>query len=213
MSRRLVDGKMPKPRKGADPGGRVPQIELDPKLVENVLAAIRLGAPIMTAFALQGFSYSTVRAWVVKGHQEPDSIYGALLKKIEKSIAEWEIQDLAVIDAHAKGRPATYEQQVVRDKKGHPIIDKETGKPIMEIARDADGNPILKSHAIKSDWRAALERMSRRKPASWARRDQLSVNVSHDDILTFDNTKVETKEAISFEQEVARAMVKFDDEF
>jgi hypothetical protein len=212
MSRRLVDGKLPVRKKDAAKGGRPNMLELDPSIIPKVEAALRMGAPVLTAMAFNGISYDTVRLWVIHAKQNPESIYGELFSRVNKAIAEWEMKDISVIEAHAMGRPAQYEMEVVRDKKGKIVFD-ENKKPLMQVARDAEGNPILKSHAIKSDWKAALERMSRRKPASWARRDQLSVNFDQDAVLSFDNSKVETKEAMSFEQAVAKAMEKFDEEY
>lgn len=212
MSRRLVDGKLPVKGKDANKGGAPSMIELDPSLVPKIESALRMGAPVLTAMAFNGISYDTVRLWVIKAHKEPNSIYGELFKRVERAIAEWEVKDIAVIEAHAVGRPAQYEMEVVRDKKGNIVYDDKK-KPLMQIARDKEGNPILKSPAIKSDWKAAMERMARRKPKSWSRRDQVDFNFDPDAVLTFDNKKQETKEAKSFEQSVAEAIERFDDEY
>lgn len=218
MSRKLLNGQMPgPPGPNAKKPGRPPIMELRPELIEKIEQAVKIGAPVLTAAALQGLSYDTVRSWVVQGAKQPDSIYGQFIRSINKAISEWEIGDLAVIHRHANGSPAQYEMEVVRDSKGEVVYapDRRTGEsvPLMQIARDPEGYPIIKTHAIKSDWRAAMERLSRRKPRNWGRRDQVSVTVEPDEVLSFDNTNVETKEALSFEQEVANAMVKFDDEY
>lgn len=216
MSRRLVDGKQPKPGPNANKGGRRSELELKPELVEKIEAAVRIGAPVLTAAALQGVSYEALRQWVIKGVKDPNSLYGAFIQTINRAAAQWEVGDLAVIHSHANGKPAEYEREVVRDEKGKIVYttnEKGEQVPLMQIARDGEGNPIVRSPAIKSDWRAALERLSRRKPKHWARRDQLAVSVDHDDVLRPQEAEVNTKGKLSFEQEVANAMVKFDEDF
>ncbi len=209
MSRRLVDGKMPKPKPGADPGGRPKKFDIDPDLIKKLRNAILLGAPVITAAALNDISYDTMRAWVLKGKEDPSSEYGALLRVIVKAVAEWEIRDLSVWDSHITGRPAQYLMQPMVNKRGEPLFDKE-GKPMMEYVRDKEGNPILQQSEIRSDWRAAMERMSRRKPRSWAARLGLDL----DAILTFDNKEKENnpKEALTFEQRIAQAVQELEDE-
>lgn len=211
MSRKLVTGQHPKPSPGSDPGGRPSMLEIDPTLKSKILAALRIGAPIETAAMLQGINYDTLRSWVVKGRQNPDSQYGALLKDIERAVAEWEVMDLSVIESHAKGRPAQYAMDVVRDSDGNIVFGKD-GEPIKEIARDADGNPIVQSHAIKSDWRASMERLSRRNHKYWGSKSQLQVTFDPNAVLTFDNKQPETKETISFEESVAKEIKRLEEE-
>ncbi len=209
MSRRLIDGKVGKPKKGSDPGGRPTKFEIDPELPKKLRQAILIGAPILTAAALHDISYETMRGWVLKGKEDPSSEYGALLKIIQKSIAEWEARDLSVIEAHAVGRPAQYLQQPMRNEAGEVVLGPE-GKPLMEYVRDAEGNPILQAAEIKSDWRAAMERLSRRKPRSWAKQ----LNIDLDAVLTFDNNEREAKpaEALTFEQKIAQAVKELEEE-
>jgi len=208
MSRKLIDGKHPVPRKGANPGGRPTKFEIDPDLVQRLRQAILMGAPVLTAAALNDISYDTMRSWVLKGKENPESEYGALIKILQKAIAEWEIRDLSVLDAHALGRPAEYvQEQVVVD--GKPLFGPD-GKPIMRIVTDAEGRPIIKRSEIKSDWRAAMERMARRKPKQWGAR----LGIDLDAVLTFDNKEKEVnpKEAMTFEQRIAEAVRELEDE-
>jgi hypothetical protein len=214
MSRRLVDGVLPKPKKGSKAEkkmleGRPNGLEIDLGLINRLRNAILMGAPVLTAAALNDITYDTMRAWVIKGKENPESEYGALLKVLVKAVAEWEIRDLSTWDAHIAGRPAQYLQQPMIDGKGKVITDPE-GRPIMEYVKDADGRPILQQSEIKPDWRAAAERMARRKPRSWAPRLGLDL----DTILTFDNKDRETKpeEALSFEQRIAKAVQELEDE-
>lgn len=214
MSRRLVDGKFPKPKKGSKAEkkmltGRPTKLEIDPDLIKKLRNAILLGAPVLTAAALNDVSYDTMRAWVLKGKENPDSEHGALLRVIVKAIAEWEIRDLSTWDAHIAGRPAQYLMQPMVDNKGKPIMGPD-GKPMMEYARDSEGNVILQASEIKSDWRAAAERMARRKPKSWGQR----LGIDLDAVLTFDNKEKEAnpKEALSFEQRIAQAVQELEDE-
>lgn len=214
MSRRLVDGKLPKPKKGSKAeqkmlAGRPNKLEIDPELVKKLRNAILLGAPVLTAAALNDISYDTMRAWVLKGKENPDSEYGALLKVLVKAVAEWELRDLSTWDAHIAGRPAQYLMQPILNKKGEPVLGPD-GKVLMEYVRDAEGNPILQASEIKSDWRAAMERMARRKPRTW----QSKLGIDLDAVLTFDNKEKEAnpKEALTFEQRIAQAVQELEDE-
>ncbi len=189
--------------------GRPNQLEIDPGLITKLRNAILMGAPVLTAAALNDISYETMRSWVLKGKEDPSSEYGALLKIMTKAIAEWEIRDLSAWDQHIAGRPAQYLQQPMIDEKGKPVLDP-SGKVIMEYVKDGEGRPILQQAEIKSDWRAAAERMSRRKPRSWAQR----LNIDQDVVLTFDNKERDAKpeEALSFEQRIAKAVADLEEE-
>jgi len=211
MSRRLVDGKLPARSASAAKGGRPPLLEVSPEIEEKILQACRMGAHVTTAAAWAGVEYDTFRTWVIKGHENPESIYGALIGKINKALAEWEMGDLSVLHAHTHGRPAKYLKKPVVDRKGKILLD-DKGKPIMEPVLTKDGQPILEQSEIRSDWRAAIERMQRRKPRNWARRDQVSSERETDPILTFDNKKPETKEALSFDERIARAVEQLEDD-
>lgn len=164
MSRRLVDGKLPiQPNPKLN--GR--KSLLTDELLDKITKPLLIGLPIETCAALQNVSYEAIRQWIVKGIEDPDSIYGAFIQRVEKGIAEWEARDLSVIEMHAQGRPAEYEMEVVRDKDGSVVF--KDGKPLTQVAKDSSGNPILKRAEIKSDWKAAMERLARRKPAYWNR--------------------------------------------
>lgn len=209
MSRRLVDGTMPVPGPNAKRAGRPKRIDIEPGLIQRLRNAILMGAPVLTAAALNDISYETMRSWVIKGKERPDSEYGALLSIISKAIAEWEIRDLAVLDAHATGRPARYAMQPVINSDGI-VVKGNDGKPLMEYVKDSEGNLIIESSEIKSDWRAAMERLARRKPRSWGPRLSLDM----DAVLTFDNKEKEVnpKEAMTFEKRIAEAVRELEDE-
>lgn len=211
MSRKLVDGKHPVPSPGSNPGGAPSLLERDKDLPEKIRKFILMGAPVLTAAALNDVSYDTMRSWVLKAKENPESEYGALIRLIMKAVAEWEVRDLAVLDIHATGRPATYLEEPVLDKKGQPYIGPD-GKALMKLARDKDGNPIQKTAEVKSDWRAAMERLSRRKPRTWAAK--LAVDI--DSVLTFDpnaEKQVDPKDNLSFEQRIATAVKELEDEY
>lgn len=220
MSRRIVDGKLPVPSPKANKGGVKSLLELNDELESKILSALRLGTSVGTAGAFNGISYETLRQWVLKGMEKPESRYGAFIANVKKAIAEYELRDLSVIDAHVQGRPAQYLMEPARDENGAVIWEEAprkakgkdpgfVGKPLMVTARDGDGRPILKASEIKSDWRAAMERMSRRLPRYWARRDE---NFDADGILTPDNKKADSKEALSFEQKVKQARDQLEDD-
>lgn len=208
MSRKLVTGKHPviSPDKR---GRRKSALELTPDLMDKICKPLLIGLPIATSAALQKVGHATFNSWVNKGFADPDSIYGDFLTACEKNIAEWQLRDLSVIEAHAQGRPAVYEMRVARDSKGDPIKDKE-GNVIMEPALDKAGNPIIKSEAIKSDWRAAVARMERRKPNIWANRDN---KYDHDNVIDVSKKPVTNDEDDKPLQDmVALAMKQAEDE-
>lgn len=208
MSRRLVDGKLPVKSKKAKKGGRPSGIELDKGLMNRLRQAILIGAPVLTAAALNDIDYGTMRNWVLNAKEHPDSLYGELLKVLTKAVAEYEARDLSVIESHALGRPAQYAQNPIM-KDGAPVLGPD-GKPLMEYVRDGEGNLILLQAEIKSDWRAAMERLSRRKPKSWTKH----LNIDLDAVLTFTNEEreVNPKEALTFEQRIAEAVRELEDE-
>ena len=212
MSRRLVDGKLPAKttRKDAkQPGRPSDESRIDDQLMRNIRQALLIGAPVVTAAAISDIDYDTMRRWVLNAKEKPNSRYGALIRMMYKAISEYEARDLAVIEAHALGRPAQYLQQQARDKDGQPIFGPD-GKPVMEYVKDGEGNLIVTQSEIKSDWRAAMERLSRRKPKSWARH----LNIDLDAVLTFTNEEreVNPKEAMTFEQRIASAVAELEDE-
>lgn len=191
------------------PAHRQSQVDLNPELAEKLRQAILIGSPVLTAAAFHDISYETMRLWVLKAKENPSSQYGALINTLQKAIAEWEVRDLSVLDAHAHGRPAKYLEQQMRDDKGNPLYAPD-GKPLMEYVKDGNGNLIITQSEIKSDWRAALERLSRRKPKSWSKH----LNIDLDAILTFTNEEreVNPKEAMTFEQRIAEAVRELEDE-
>lgn len=202
MSRKLVDGQKPTIPPGANKGGR-PRGPAHPMTSEETMTRIeqflRMGLPLDTACAACGVRYELLRQWVITAQEHPTSQYGALMNRFMKAIAEFQVRDVAIIDAHAHGRDAKYEMEVAKDKDGNVLRDQQNNV-IMQVAKDGNGNPIIKSLPIKSDWRAALEMLGRRIPKTWARRDQLSVMVEADPVLTIEATPVENKEVISKEQ-------------
>lgn len=209
MSRRLIDGKLPTRPKNAKKGGRPNQLEIDSDLMKRLRSAVLLGAPIVTAAALNDIDYDTMRRWVLVGKEDPASRCGELLRVLQKAVAEYEARDLSVIESHAVGRPAQYLQQQARTPEGTLLFGPD-GKPVMEYVKDAEGNVIISQSEIKSDWRAALERLSRRKPRSWAKH----LNIDLDAVLTFTNEEreVNPKEALTFEQRIASAVRELEDE-
>jgi hypothetical protein len=178
-------------------------LHLTPEIVEKIKGAIRIGCPVQTAAALQGISYGQLREWILKGKEDSTSIYGQFIENLERSIAEWETKDLMVIEKHAMGAPAEYAMEVVRDRDGS-IIYQDNGKPLMQVSRNADGNAIMLKAEIRSDWKAAMERLARRKPKYWAPKDHIDV----DGVLRIENQKVESREALTFEQKVSEVMDK-----
>lgn len=204
MSRRLVDGKQPKPVKGSEAEqrmlqGRPSQLELTPALLQKISDALRIGGYIETAAALNGIGYATLRSWVLKGKTDPESLYGAFLAEVEKAVAEAEFRDLAGIDSFANGRPAEYAYEVVRNAAGEPVILPD-GKPLMQIAKDGDGNPIIKRSEVRPSWQAAAWKLERRNPKRWGRYDRLDIDAVLNTRPEDESKPVNEKAAITGEQ-------------
>ena len=188
MSSRLVDGVNPK-------SGTL--LETNPELIEKICAVLRIGAYIEVAAALNGIGYNTLRSWVIKGKSDPDSMYGKFLRAVEKAFSEAEIRDLATIDKFANGQDAQYEMEVVREKDRSIIYDSN-GKPMMQIARDAEGKPIIKRSEIRPKWEAAAWKMARRNPKRWG---QMVDAANESSIMDVEQeTAPREREVISIEQ-------------
>jgi hypothetical protein len=143
-------------------------LELTPGLVKELCDIIRMGCSVSISCALKGIGYSTAREWVLKGRANPDSVFGDFSRELEKAVAESEARDLSVIQLYVQGRPAEYEYQAIRDENGKPIVSKD-GVVQMEIAKDREGNPILKRAEIKPTWQAAAWKLERKFPQRWSR--------------------------------------------
>lgn len=204
--RRIVDGQIAKRGEDTDPGGRPSSVNSE--AVEKALEVIRRGLPVDKAFILHGVSQSTLRYWVLQAHKDPTSQYGDLLTKIMKAIAEMEAFDLTVLQMHIQGRAAEYQMEPARNKNGE--IDRdENGKPIMQVARNSNGDAILRRKEIQSDWRAAVQRLALRFPRTWGRGADLDI----DSPITTDGKKEEPKDVMSFDDRVKIAMTKAEEEF
>lgn len=174
------------------PGGRPVLsgsiLELNPELITKISDICKMGSYIEVAAAMNGIGYSTLRMWVTKARENPDSLYGEFARAMEKAVSSAEIRDLATIDQHAHGRDAIYEMEPVfeyilgPDKLPIPdpsggflkqIAKDHNGKVIQKLARDSKGDPILKRAEVKAQWTAAAWKMERRNPARWGRKDYL----------------------------------------
>ena len=191
MSRRLVDGKLPKPKKGSKAEakmlqGRPAEIELTPKLADKICAVLRIGAHADIAGAINGVPPSTMRYWIIKGTEDPKSLYGAFLNRIHQTIAEFEGKSLLSLNNAAMGSPAEYLMEPVKDNKGNPVFLKD-GKPLMQPVRDAEGNPIITKQEIKPDPKIIQWLLERRAAKRWGRKDHIMVDL--DDILNVQKDK------------------------
>lgn len=162
------------------------QLEADPKLIERISNMIRIGSYIEVAAAVNGIGYSTLREWVTKGKEHPESLYGEFARALQKALSDAEIRDLASVDVHATGREAVYEREPIMEvvlENGIPLHDDD-GRPLMRVAKDAAGNvltavvrdskgdPVLKRAEIKPTWQAAAWKLERRNPNKWGRFDK-----------------------------------------
>lgn len=209
--RRLGSKEETKLPANSDKGGRPP--DLTPELLEKIIAPLRIGARVTTAAALNAVNNDVLRNWVLKGHEQPDSLYGELIRRAFQAVAQWEIGDISVLHKHAFGAPAEHLMEPARNSNGDVVFDKD-GNPVMQPVRDGDGNMIVKTKAIESDWRAAAHRLERRLPKYWYRPEIQSTH-DHDAVLTFDakDRDVKPLEAQTFEEKIASAVQKLEEDY
>ena len=181
-NRRFIDGQLPKPDEEAKKRqmiGKPTTFEVNDDLINKMRQAILIGAPVATAVALYNVPPSTFKDWCQKAVKQPHGKYAKMIEILKKAVAEWEVRDLEAWDAHIIGRPAKYLMQPKLDKSGQVMYDSD-GKVVQEYVRNADGNLIIEHSEIKPDWRAAAERMARRKPRSWGHKLEI---IEHDNLL------------------------------
>lgn len=203
MSRRQVDGQLPEGYEKGKPS----KLETDEKLAANICKMIRLGMKLEPAASLFDISYHDLRNWVINGRNDPSSLYGAFLRLVEKAVAENEARDLSVVDQAAIGRPAEYQMEPVLDKKTRRPIMLPDGKPLLQIARDKEGNPVVLRSEIRPDVKAAQWRLERRHRAKWMPSVQIETGLMEASNSSFE--KPNEKQAITQEQYIevqAKAM-------
>lgn len=188
MSRRLVDGKRPKPKKKkaivAQYEGRPTDLTLE--LKDKICAVVRMGSHVDIAFAVNGVKIHTARHWIILGQSDPNSLYGELFNGIHKAIAEFEVKSLHTLHQAANGSPAEFLMQPVKNSKGDVIL-MSNGQPLMEPVKDAEGNPIQTRAEIKADPRITQWFLERRSHRRWGAK--VNIMVDNDEIL---NAKPET---------------------
>lgn len=211
--RRLIDGSMPDNTPGKHTGrvGRPSKLdktakkkikgnkrqnykqvlpstkpEFDQEFIDKICNAIRGGTYVETAAALYGVTKHQLRYWVVRGTEEPDTLYGALVVSIHKAIAEWEVRATLSLNQMGLGAPAEYLMQPARNSKNEVIMDSK-GNPVMEPARDIEGNIIQKKKELLADPKVLQWLMERRQAGRWGK-TLLLTGITPDDIL-----KVEPK--------------------
>jgi transposase len=88
---------------GEEPRGRGRPTKLTPAVHATIVEAVARGSYLETAAALAGLDPATVRRWVKRGADEPESAYGRLADAIRQAQAESEDRDLAALAAAADG--------------------------------------------------------------------------------------------------------------
>lgn len=135
------------------------KLKISDEIIEKVANAMRAGAYVETAAAINGISKQTLYAWFKKGNEKPNSIYKRLIDAVEKAQAEGEMRDLLNVDKSAMGRDFQYE----RNKDG-------------SLALNGEGNPIVKSTGSLASWQASAWRLERKFPRKWGRLDRLETS-------------------------------------
>jgi transposase len=75
---------------------------LTPAVQKDIYNAIAAGAYVSTAAAIGGISERTLFAWMRRGAEEPDGIYGQFVQSIKKGLAMAEMKYVLVIGEAAK---------------------------------------------------------------------------------------------------------------
>jgi hypothetical protein len=163
---------VPRPKRKSRIKGRPKEgttiLERDPSLIKKICDAIRAGCYVETATLLQNIGYSTMRQWVARGRDKPDTVFGELFRELEKAVAQQEALAVSVIHLHAQGRPAEYERRPRRDSNGN-ILYMPDGKPEMEIVYGPEGKPIVIREEIRPTWQAAAWKLERKHPDRWSK--------------------------------------------
>lgn len=152
-------------------GGRPRKLAEFAEAIDGICKSLELGMTMNMSTALYGVPGATAHYWMAQAKINPDSEYGALLKRFKRAVAKIQETELRVLHAHSVGTPAQYEMEPALDAAGNPIYGKD-GNVAMKVARDGDGKPIIRRPAIHSDWRAAAWMLEHRFPMEWALQDR-----------------------------------------
>lgn len=96
------DAQQPEPE-SEKPRGRGRPTKLTPAIHATIVEAVQRGNYLETAAALAGLDAATLRRWVKRGTDEPDSAFGRLADAIRRAQAESEDRDLTALAAAADG--------------------------------------------------------------------------------------------------------------
>jgi transposase len=133
------------------PGGRPPK--LTPETRTKVLTCLRGGAYLETAAAMAGVHRDTLRIWLIKGAERPNTPYGEFARDAEKAMAESELRDLTLIGTAAQTQwtAAAWrlerrfpERYALRTK-----VDNTHASP--------DGGPVQHEHTVQVVFVDAIE--------------------------------------------------------
>ena len=138
------------------------RLRLTDEVMKKICNSLRAGAYIETACALAGVSKVSLYAWLKKGNDKPNSIYGEFLNAVDKAQAEAEMRDLINIDNSAMGRKYEYE----RDANGKLVMNQ-------------NGDPILITQGQQASWQASAWRLERKHPKKWGRLDRIETSGSN----------------------------------
>lgn len=136
-----------KPRKSPAIGGR-PE-EISDELIQKLVDALTLFAPVDTACAFAGISKDTFYRWLKKGARQKrkgeSTKYTRFSDRVQNAMASAELGCLSVIVEAARGKGAV-------------------------VQKDANGKPIVVQPAQAPQWQAAAWMAERRNPRQYARR-------------------------------------------
>lgn len=167
-------------------------VKLNRKLVEKICNYLRMGVYLTDAFVMCDIDRGTARLWLKKGHKSPRSLFGELLRAVDKAMVEATVRDLQVIDKAANGCDTEFLKHPPgsRDEHGRDI----SGQLVFEETRYTS-KPVIVRQGLTPSWQAAAYRLAKRKPDQWGslpQDDEHDLGATNEDANTFKIEFVET---------------------
>lgn len=125
-------------------------ITLTPEIISQMERLYRVGMQDNPIANMLGINPKLMREWLIRGATYNNGLHGELFRRCAAAVAGCELELFVDLRKHAMGTPAVYLESPVKDMLGNVQFDKQ-GKVIMEVVRDADGKPIVKTAEVKGN--------------------------------------------------------------
>lgn len=168
--------------------------KLTPEIQEKIVTLIRNGNEPKVAAACVGINRDTFFDWVAKGARSRNGRFREFSDLVYVALAQFQSSKVAVINKAAEGYDVVKIKQVVeKDENGKDKVIEQTVERTREF-----------------DWRAADSILSKRFPASWAKREHLDITTKTDEAgLPIDVSPNETPDATDREDALEYAYRKY----